>query len=341
MADIAREAGVSRNAVSLALRNDPQIAHATRERIQAIADRLGYQRNPAVGTLMSQMRRRSSQGSLGTLALINANHDRNAIQDHPTIPDYFNGCRSRALSLGYSVDTFWLNEPGMSGNRWKDILLTRGIRGILLIGMMKQNRIPECLVPSIEALPCVVTGVRTRRPAMSFACVDHHILTLRAFEKAIDLGYRRPGLVLDQEIDDLVEHRFSAGYASGQLLLPPQDRIPPLFDVHASRVDPGIFRRWFETHRPDVIFTLYNVVRTWIQDLGLRVPQDIGLIQLEWRGNRPEWAGMRQHNDLCGSVAVDMLLRMIHNGECGIPPFPIATLIGPTWVDGSTVRYPG
>jgi len=106
-------------------------------------------------------------------------------------------------------------------------------------------------------------------------------------------------------------------------------------------VDPGIFRRWFETHRPDVIFTLYNVVRTWIQDLGLRVPQDIGLIQLEWRGNRPEWAGMKQHNDLCGSVAVDMLLRMIHNGECGIPPFPIATLIGPTWVDGSTVTYPG
>ncbi|HOO92386.1 MAG TPA: helix-turn-helix domain-containing protein, partial [Opitutales bacterium] len=67
MADIAREAGVSRNAVSLALRNDPQIAPATRERIHAIADRLGYQRNPAVGTLMSQMRRRSSQGSLGTL----------------------------------------------------------------------------------------------------------------------------------------------------------------------------------------------------------------------------------------------------------------------------------
>jgi LacI family transcriptional regulator len=72
--------------------------------------------------------------------------------------------------------------------------------------------------------------------------------------------------------------------------------------------------------------------------MGLRVPDDVGLVQLEWRENRPEWAGMNQHNDITGAVAVDMLTTMIHNGERGVPPFPRATLIGPTWVEGRTVE---
>jgi LacI family transcriptional regulator len=89
--------------------------------------------------------------------------------------------------------------------------------------------------------------------------------------------------------------------------------------------------------KPDVILTLYNVVRRWLARLKIAVPRDIGLIQLEWRKSSPEWAGMNQHNDVVGEVAVEMLVGMIHNNERGIPAFPRATLVGSTWVDGKTV----
>lgn len=338
METIARQVGVSRNAVSLALRNHPSISEATRKKILQAADKLGYQRNPAFGELMSQMRLKGHGSTQATLALFNANRNPKAFREHPTIPHYVAGCRRRTEQLGYPVDTFWLHEPNTDAERWIDILNARGIRGIVMIGMMKQNRIPEHLLPLVEHFPTVVTGVRTRNPALSFACVDHHILALRAFEHALKLGYQRPGLVLDRVIDQLVDHRFSAGYQSGQQLLPKSRQLRPFFNVEAATDNSDLFSQWIEKEQPDVIFTLYNVVRHWLDELGCSIPEDIGLIQLEWRDSRPDWAGMNQHNDITGEAAIDMLIGMIHRGESSISDFPRATLIGPTWMNGSTIR---
>jgi DNA-binding LacI/PurR family transcriptional regulator len=341
MADVAKLAGVSKNAVSLALRHDPQISVATRERIAKAAAAIGYQYHPVVGELMARLRQSQTGGSKATLALINANADPQGLKAHPTVPTYFAGCRHRARELGYSLDTFWLHDPHVRGKTLLRVLRSRGIRGVLLVGLMKVNRLPKHFLPVAEALPCVVTGVRTRKPALSFTCVDHHVLSLRAFEQVIAKGYRRPGLVLDQTIDDLVEGRFSAGYMIGQQALPASRRLRPFFRMEEAKEDPRVFTEWFEREQPDMIFTLYNVVKKWIQEMGLSVPEDIGLAQLEWRQNRPDWAGMDQHNTVCGEAAVDMLVGMIHRGESGIPAFPRATLVGSSWVEGKTLRQIG
>ena len=92
-----------------------------------------------------------------------------------------------------------------------------------------------------------------------------------------------------------------------------------------------------DEQKPDVILTLYNEVRGWLQALNFNVPRDIGLIQLEWREADSGWAGMNQRNDVAGEAAIEMVVSMIQNGEQGIPSFPRATLIGSTWVNGGTV----
>lgn len=337
MADVARAAGVSKNAVSLALRHDPQIPLQTRQRIEKVALELGYQYHPVVGELMARLRKTQHGGARATLGLINAHTEADALRAHPTIPTYLAGCQRRATALGYGIDPFWLHDPRQRGKTLLRVLRSRGIRGILLVGLMKTNRLPEHLLPVLDALPCVVTGVRTRGPALSFASVDHHMVSLRAFEQAVTLGYRRPGLVLDRTIDGLVEGRFSAGYLIGQQKLPPTHRLQPFYQVSEARQDLALFRQWIEREKPDMIFTLYNDVRDWLEAIGLRVPRDVGLAQLEWRRNRPDWAGMDQHNDLCGEAAVDMLIGMIHRGESAIPTFPRATLMGSTWIDGKTL----
>jgi DNA-binding LacI/PurR family transcriptional regulator len=338
MSQIGREAGVSKNTVSLALRNDPQIPESTRKRIQTIADQLGYRRNPTIAHLMAELRSDNQSGPKATLALINANEDRNAFKQHPTIPTYVEGCKRRANRMGYNCDTFWLHDPELTCERLNHILKARGIRGIIIIGLMNRNRLPKEFASTWETYPCIVTGVRTRKPALSFACTDHHIIALRAFEKALELGYQRPALVLDRTIDQLVEGRFTAGFSTGQASLPKSQHIPPFYDVAETGSDIQHFARWLKQEKPDVIFTLYNVVLIWLKNLGYQVPNDIGLIQLEWRDDRPDWAGMNQHNDLAGEAAIDMLISMLHSGESGIPPFPRATLIGGTWVGGKTIR---
>jgi LacI family transcriptional regulator len=339
MAVVAREAGVSKNTVSLALRGSPRLAAATRERIVAIAERLGYRRNPVVAELMAHLRRTRSPRFEATLALVNANEDARAFQRHPTIPAYVAGCRRRAAQLGYALDEFWLHDPSLSVPRWLSILKARNIRGLLLVGLMDRNRLPAALAPLWDALPAVVTGVRTRGPELSFSCSDHHALALAAFEKAVSLGYRRPALVLDGVIDHLIEGRFTAGFITGQrALLPAAGQVPPFHEVAAARSNPECFRKWLRDGRPDVIFTLYHEVARWLRDLDLRVPEDIGLIQFEWRADHADWAGMDQRNDLVGETALDMLVSMIHNNESGVPDVPRATLIGSRWVDGRTVR---
>ena len=58
MQDVADAAQVHRTTVSLALRRDPRIPTATRERVERHAAKLGYRANPLVSALMQLQRRR-------------------------------------------------------------------------------------------------------------------------------------------------------------------------------------------------------------------------------------------------------------------------------------------
>ncbi|MEK0445969.1 MAG: hypothetical protein RLZZ399_1290 [Verrucomicrobiota bacterium] len=339
MAQVAAQAGVSKNTVSLALRGSPRISPQTRGRVEAAARALGYQRNAAVGCMMSELRRSGSARFEATLALLNANEDRDAFRNHPTVPVYVAGARKRAAELGYGFDEFWLHDPAVSGERLASILRARGIRGALVVGLLQTKELPRRMFPLWEEFPAVVTGFRPRFPELSFAGADQYSLALMAYEKAWQLGYRRPGLVLDPVIDSLIDGRFTAGYLMGERRLRAGlDAIPPFHGIAEARRDLGCFRQWLEEVRPDVLFTLYHEVERWLQACGMRVPEDVGLIQYEWRMQRPHWAGMDQRNDLVGQAAVDLVVSMVHHGHRGVPERSMATLVTSQWVMGQTVR---
>lgn len=335
---IADEVGFSKNTVSQALRGHPSVAPATRELIKRAADRLGYKPNAIVSHLIAQLRASRTASFQAKLALINAHRDPKAFRTHATIPAYVHGCERRGLQLGYTFDPFWLHDPKLRAESFLRILRTRGVKGLIVVGLMDQNQLPAALLPVWSAFPCVVTGVRTRDPALSFSCVDHHDLVIQAFERALALGYQRPALVVEERIDRLVEGRFSGAMLTAQRTLPAARRVPAFMESQQARADSRRFLGWFDRHRPDVLLSLYNIVFPWLKDRGRRVPQDVGVIQLEWRASHPEIAGMNQHNDTVGEAAVDMVVGQIHRNEPGIPAFPRATLIGASWVNGSSVR---
>ena len=335
---IADQVGYSKNTVSLALRGDPQIPATTRDLIRKAADRLGYRPNAIVSHLIAQLRAGRTARFQAKLALVNAHRDPKAFRTHATIPAYVRGCEQRGLKLGYTFDHFWLHDPKLKAESWIRILRTRGIKGIIIVGLMDHNQLPPSLQSVWAAYPCVVTGVRTRDPALSFSCVDHHDLVIQAFERALALGYQRPALVVEERIDRLVEGRFSGAMLTAQQSLPATRRVPAFLQIEPARTDRRLFHRWFDRHQPDVLLSLYNIVFPWLKDHGQRVPQDVGVIQLEWRESHAEISGMNQHNDAVGEAAVDMVVGQIHRNESGIPAFPRATLIGASWIDGQSVR---
>ncbi len=335
---IAEQVGYSKNTVSLALRGHRSIPESTRALIRKAADKLGYRPNAVVSHLIAQLRAGRTAQFQAKLALVNAHRDPKAFRTHATIPAYVRGCERRGLQLGYTFDQFWLHDPKLKAESWIRILRTRGIKGIIVVGLMDHNQLPPHLEQVWAAFPSVVTGVRTRDPALSFSCVDHHDLLIQAFERALALGYQRPALVIDERIDRLVEGRFSGAMLTAQQGLPAARRVPAFLQIEPARSDPKMFPRWLDRYKPDVLLSLYNIVFPWLKEHGLRVPQDIGVIQLEWRESHAEISGMNQHNDAVGEAAVDMVVGQIHRNESGIPDFPRATLIGASWVDGESVR---
>ncbi len=336
--DIAQALGYSKNTISLALRNNPQIPESTRAQIQKTANEMGYRSNAIISHLMAQLRANQTPKFQAKLALVNANADPKAFTKHPTIPTYIEGCKRRASQLGYDFDTFWLHDKSLTPKRLLRILKTRNIKGLILVGLMDTAVLPENYESVWQHFACVATGVRTTRPTLSYCCVDHHTLALQSVEKAIEYGYRRPALVIDETIDLLVQRRFSAGYLIGQQALPKKNRIPPFLNVNETAAGLRAFTGWLTRYKPDALFTLYNLVIHWLDELGYSIPGDIGVFQLEWRATQPEIAGMHQRNEMTGEAAVDMVISQIHNNEFGSPDFPRSMLISPEWRDGPSIQ---
>src|ERR1700712_786944 len=68
--DIAKAAGVSVMAVSLALRDNPKISLPTRDRIHRLADKLGYHPDPELTRLMRHLRSSRTRQGQTSMAII-------------------------------------------------------------------------------------------------------------------------------------------------------------------------------------------------------------------------------------------------------------------------------
>ncbi len=335
MKEVAEAAGVGKSTVSLALRNDPRLRPETRERIQKVAAELGYRPNPTVAHLMAQLRNYRAVAYQGVLAILNAAPDETLLTRDPTYRKWVAGCKERAEQLGYSIDTFWLHDPELPPEKLKRVLRARNIQGVVLAAVASQNAVPQGQF--WKGFSCVSIGMHLPRPDLHFASNDQFSTAQNAVANLARLGYRRPGLVLDPARDAVIEYRFAGGFLTGQRLFPAKDRIPQLELV---KPDIRLFERWLDKHSPDAILTIHVEVREWLERLGRKVPEDIGLAHLDLTDSEEHkgWSGMDQKNNVAGAAAIDLLVAQIHRSEQGIPEFSRSIQIESAWVDGLTTR---
>jgi DNA-binding LacI/PurR family transcriptional regulator len=331
---LAKLAGVSKATISLALRDHPRIRPAERARIQRIAAQAGYRPNALVANLLAQLRVSKTSGYRSTLGLVCVTKNRVLLEVVPTFREWIAGCHARARELGYGIDPFWLHEPGLSAARMIQILDARNIRGLIIVGVLERAVLPPKFDSVWERSAAVVLGARPGRSNLPFVANDQFSTAVRAVEELLALGYRRPGLCLNQGLDETVDNRFGAGFWGAQSKLPIKQRVPVFrYELKAEKR----FRLWIKRYRPDAIITAHAPVEQWIESMGLNTPRDIGLVHLD-KSSEENWAGMKQNNAQIGSAAIDMLIGQLHRNELGVPLLHQSILIGSTWEPGPSVQ---
>lgn len=329
--DIGRKTGFHYSTVSLALRDHPRIPDATKQIIREAAKRLRYQPDAMLNALCAYRLIKRLPTEQTVIAWITNYHARNGWRMSACTRDYFEGASHRAKERGYRLETLWLSEPGMTGQRMSRILWTRGIQGVLLPPQEHLTRIDLAW----ENLSTVTFGYTLMHPRLHLVS-NHEYRTMGTlFSKLEKRSYQRVGLVYLREHDKRVDNNWLAAYLVEQTRLQPENRLPPLvFEQWNSK----IFLSWVEQFRPDVIVTRLPEVLLSLRRAGYSVPDDIGVAYHTLDEKSCCLSGMKKNSFQIGVMAVDLLIDMLHRNELGIPVCPYLLMVEGSWVEGDTLR---
>jgi LacI family transcriptional regulator len=97
--DVARETGLSQTAVSLALRNRPDIPAATIRRVRAAARRLGYRPDPLISAPMARRQRRRKGSFRAKVAFLTGFVRREKWRPSACASGSFDGARRAAANI--------------------------------------------------------------------------------------------------------------------------------------------------------------------------------------------------------------------------------------------------
>jgi DNA-binding LacI/PurR family transcriptional regulator len=333
MQDVAMRAGCSKNAVSLALRNHPRIGEATRKRIQELAKKMGYRPNPMVSALMAQTASRASKRSAGTVIgfLTHWPEGPNSGRQHPNTIQFLEGMQRRAEELGYGVEEFSTLAGHYTPERLHKVLMTLGIHGVVLVTM-------KCY-REFQKLPrehYIAAGSSPELSACGISCAntDCYGNMVMAMKKLESLGYRRPGLVIKEYLDQLTNFQYRAGYTACAETSSRLTHLPTHCFHNSDELVP--LRQWVETNRPDVIIgdiMVYEMLR----EIGLSIPGDVGFVISDHHHSHKGIAGFDSRLDLLGEACIDLVTSRLYRNEYGPPKNARTVVVHGDWIDGASL----
>jgi len=334
MQDVAELAGVHRTTVSLALRGDPRIAEQTRAAVRRAAAELGYRPNPLVSALMSYRSSSRTTPRHTTLAFVTSSQPPDAWRQSKTTCAQFAGACERARELGFNVAEFSLFSEGMTPDRLNQVLLERGILGVIVAPLRTGT---TTLPLAWDQFTAVGIAFTLQAPNLPRIGNDHGQSVRRAIRECWDRGYRRIGLALRRTHSEWVEEQWLAGYLVEHNYPKAVAHPRPLI---ADSWEEKAFLAWFRAERPDVVLMGGgpDQVISWLRLAGRSVPADVGVVSLDVQVRDGSIAGIDQRSEQVGAAVVDALVARLQRNERGVLDEPLRIHLMGKWVNGATLR---
>ncbi|MFV0336899.1 MAG: LacI family DNA-binding transcriptional regulator [Chthoniobacterales bacterium] len=352
--NIAKIAGVHKATVSRALRNHPAIPLATRERIKEIAREQGYRPNPIVSMYQAQARSNRPSRMQAAFAWISDYPVTNAWSTYPWLKGYYHGALERCENLGYRLEQVKIEvdgtDPAEEVEKLLRVLRSKGIFGVVLPLMLHSQFVAQkwkdCAVSVIGNAhlghPDGVEGVKRSFYPRGFEIAERDMFynTRLSLMHLKELGYLRVGFLYSRYMDNEANSAARSAFLTEQENVPEKDRIPMLFIERFKEGRPAEFDEWVDKYRPEVIICVNPRVREWVVERGLRIPEDIGLVNLNLVSDVAGWSGINEQHKEIGAAAIDLLVGQLSRNEIGNFNHPRKILVPGVWVDGATLKMP-
>lgn len=265
--DVARDAGVSTATVSRVLSAPELVADATRARVTASVERLGYQPNFAAKSL----RTLKTEKILVTVPDIS----------NPFFSQVIRGVEEAARTAGYSVLLGDTRHEADREEEYAAMLLRREADGLIFLG----HRLPEALAAMVAT-----RGVRTpivngceysSDLGVSGAHIDNARAAAEAMEHLYGLGHRRVGVITGPLASPLSRDRLEGVRASAKA----HGQAAGLMVVAGDfSIDSGLREATalLAADRPSAIFCFSDEMAMGaleaIRRAGLSCPEDVSLV---------------------------------------------------------------
>jgi DNA-binding LacI/PurR family transcriptional regulator len=311
---------------------NPMIAAATRERIFAVAKKLGYQRDPMLAALASYRRSNTAVAFHGVLAWVVHTEGSYDWSTKPHYWDYYQGLKERASELGYRVETFDLKQYRGNYARLTSVFHTRNIRGILFCPQPKAHT----LMPlSFDQVSAVTMGYTVQSPKLHMVSTNHFASMREMVQTLYERGYRRIGYAVPAEYEERIDRNYLAAYCLEREGWPKSDWIPQF----TAPITTKNFRAWLRAHQPDVVIVSHELFPEIIAELKIQVPAQLGVVFPSVPVDRfPQFAGIDDDSREVGRVAAGFLTSLVERGERGIPHRPQRLLVRGVWHDAPSIR---
>lgn len=271
-ADVARQAGVSKAAVSFAFNNPARLSTETAKRIRRVATDLGYRPHPVARMLTA--------GSTATIGILSP-QALPQVFANPFFPLFAEGVATVTEERGFGL----LFISPLHGSLERAIARAT-VDGIIVVGV--DWRHPEVESIRSAGLPVVVVDA-PGWPEHGAIEIDDFAGAMAAARHVLELGHRDVMVITmepsaAQASDESVMGRRMAGYRRAfeefNVTLPAQAEITASATFEGG--ESAFLRAWEDGLRPTAVLSMSDAAAAGVlqaaRNLGLRVPDDLSVV---------------------------------------------------------------
>jgi DNA-binding LacI/PurR family transcriptional regulator len=321
--DVARHAGVSKGAVSLALNGRPGVSEATRERIAAAAEALGWRPSARAKAL--------SESRALAIGLIVA-RSTSPLPADPSFAALLAGVEDELGSAGYALIVSVVADAQAEAETYRRLAHDGRVDGVLLTDARVDD--PRDALVNELGLEAVVVGPSDARSALAGVAADERDALALAVRALAELGHRRIGHVAGPPTLVQTTVRLEAWRAALAAAELPSG--PVAGGDFTGEGGARATRRLLQRRDPPtaIVYASDLMAIAGLRvagELGLRVPRDLSIIGFDdvplAEHVHPPLTTIRQHPVAAGAAAARLLLQRLRGEPLVVPELPEPQLI--------------